>query len=521
MPTQSLTILQQGAQITRGDLSWSTLGTPATVTYGFRASTPTSGTEASTFAKFNAAEIAAANAALKDWSDVANITFTAVNPGGFTDNAAILLANYTGDQTSAGHAYFPSNKDMSAGSTDGDLWLNLAVSSYTNLNNGAYDLLTMIHELGHAIGLDHPGDYNAGDDGGPIVYATSAPYIEDSRQWSIMSYFEASATGANHVAPDGTTIYASTPLLADIAAAQRLYGVNTTTRTGNDTYGFNSTAGSQYNIANGNTQVVFCIYDAGGTNTLDVSGYSTNQNINLNQGAFSDVGALTKNVSIALGTNIQRAIGGSGNDTFTCNTLGDVITVGTGNDTVNGGNGRDWVFVQGTLAQHTVTVTPASITVASTASGPGGSDVLTSVERVHFSDQTLAFDLSGDAGQGYRLYKAAFNRTPDQNGVTFWINALDQGASLTSVAQAFINSAEYQSIYGSNPTAETIVGSFYGNVLGRTPDAAGLTYWINTYKAGLSTAALLINFSESAENMANTVAQVGSGIHLTNSLLTI
>jgi hypothetical protein len=130
---------------------------------------------------------------------------------------------------------------------------------------------------------------------------------------------------------------------------------------------------------------------------------------------------------------------------------------------------------------------------------------------------TLAFDLTGDAGQGYRLYKAAFNRTPDQGGVSFWINNLDKGMTLKAVAQAFVDSAEYKSIYGTNPTADTIVGSFYGNVLGRTPDQSGLNFWINTYKAGMSTADLLVNFSESAENQASTVAVVGNGITLTTS----
>jgi serralysin len=178
-----------------------------------------------------------------------------------------------------------------------------------------------------------------------------------------MSYFQASDGGANHTTPDGTVIYSSTPLLADIAAAQRLYGVNTTTRTGDNTYGFNSNAGAQYNIAPGQ-DVVFCIYDAGGTNTLDVSGYSTNQNINLNQGAFSDVGNLTKNISIALGTVIQRAIAGSGNDTIVMNDNGDRVTGGGGNDTITGGKGIDTAIYTGTAASHTVTRNGTTITIA-------------------------------------------------------------------------------------------------------------------------------------------------------------
>ena len=517
MPTLSLDITQQGAQITRGNNLWSdTLGTAATVNFGFRATAPTTGTEGPTFSQFTTAEMAATRIALQEFSDVANIKFTDVAPSGYTDAATMLFANYRGPATSAGHAYFPTTKDTTPTSPEGDTWLNLTASPFTALGFGKYDFLTIAHEIGHAIGLDHPGDYNAGDGGGAITYATSATYIQDTRQWSIMSYFQASDGGANHTTPDGTVIYSSTPLLADIAAAQRLYGVNTTTRTGDNTYGFNSNAGAQYNIAPGQ-DVVFCIYDAGGTNTLDVSGYSTNQNINLNQGAFSDVGNLTKNISIALGTVIQRAIAGSGNDAIVMNDNGDRVTGGGGNDTITGGKGIDTAIYTGTAASHTVTRNGAAITIADQQAGRDGTDTLTNVERAQFSDVTLAFDLTGDAGQGYRLYKAAFNRTPDQGGVSFWINNLDKGMTLKTVAQAFVDSAEYKSIYGTNPTADTIVGSFYGNVLGRTPDQSGLNFWINTYKAGMSTADLLVNFSESAENQASTIAVVGNGITLTTS----
>ena len=91
-----------------------------------------------------------------------------------------------------------------------------------NINSqplGSYDYLAILHEIGHAIGLQHPGNYNAGP-GQVITYANSAAYAEDSQQYSIMSYFGAGNTGANHVY-NGSVVYASTPLLHDIAALQR------------------------------------------------------------------------------------------------------------------------------------------------------------------------------------------------------------------------------------------------------------------------------------------------------------
>src|SRR4029079_3747180 len=123
-------------------------------------------------------------------------------------------------------------------------------------------------EIGHAIGLSHPGAYNAGD-GKTFTYADAAEYHEDSRPYTVMRYFSETNTGGNFGGR-----YPAAPMLDDIAGAQLEYGANMSTRTGDTTYGFNSNADrSWYWASSGNSRVVFAVWDAGGNDTFDFSGY--------------------------------------------------------------------------------------------------------------------------------------------------------------------------------------------------------------------------------------------------------
>lgn len=66
-----------------------------------------------------------------------------------------------------------------------------------------------------------------------------------------------------------------------------------TTRTGDTVYGFHSNTDRDfYTAKDSNQKLIFAVWDAGGNDTLDFSGYSQNQRINLNEGSFSDVGGL-------------------------------------------------------------------------------------------------------------------------------------------------------------------------------------------------------------------------------------
>ena len=213
-----------------------------------------------------------------------------------------------------------------------------------------YTYQTFIHETLHTLGLGHPGPYNSYANF--ITDTTQATTnnnncLNDSWQMTIMSYFDQI---------DNTVINADynfviTAMAADMEALRDYYGYSAFTD--NTTYGFNT------NIAAATSQVMhdlsiyadetaFCIVDDGGTDAVDFSGYGANQNINIaiasgssTSGSISDIGGQTGNMTIAVGTVIENAVGGSGADHITGNTAANILTGNGGNDSIFGSDGND------------------------------------------------------------------------------------------------------------------------------------------------------------------------------------
>jgi serralysin len=310
---------------------------PVALSYSFWQQAPTNMAEMriSGFSSFNDEQRGQARLSLQSWADVANITFTETSD---TANANIKFGMF--DYSTENSFAFSNYPDASA-SVAGQTWYNATNHTFVDndIHENEYGRETFTHEIGHALGLQHPGEYNAAPDVS-ITYAKDATYFEDSRAHSVMSYFSESNTGQ-----DFKGAYSSGPLLDDITAIQHFYGANMNTRTGDTVYGFNSNTERDFLSADSaQDKLVFTAWDAGGKDTFDFSRFSQNQRINLNEKSFSDVGGLKGNVSIAAGVTIENAIGGSGNDLLVGNAADNILKGGAGDDVLYGGLGADHLY---------------------------------------------------------------------------------------------------------------------------------------------------------------------------------
>jgi serralysin len=378
------------------------------------------GQEATEFAPFSAAQMAATREAIGFWDDVIAPHFVEMAP----ELADINYANLTNSPGTQAYAYTPYNYGPPFQELTGDVFVSVSqASNFQFLPNG-YGMNTLTHETGHALGLPHPGNYNFGP-GFAVTYANGAEYFQDARNYSIMSYWNPRDVGARDFNWDlGAIAYGGTPMIHDIAAIQYLYGADPTTRTGDTTYGFNSNAGKDVFDFTKNAWPTIAIYDAGGNDTLDASGYKVNQLIDLTPGALSSIGGklyedaltfaqvnanraafgyapvalatynanmaafaadptfrgrLTDNVGIAYGTYIENAVGGSGNDVLVSNSAANVL---------NGGAGIDTASYRSAMSGVT-----ASLASMSGTGGEAAGDRYISIERLEGSK--FADTLSG------------------------------------------------------------------------------------------------------------------------------
>jgi serralysin len=332
-----------------GDYRWAS----GTLTFSF----PTSasyyesgygyGEPLNNFGVLNGAQQDAVRAAFADYAAVAGLNFTEI-AGANAANATLRLA--MSDTPSTAWAYLPHSAPEG-----GDAWFNNSSAYYSSPAKGNYAYTTFIHEIGHALGLEHP-------------HENGMPLDRDSMEYSVMTYRSYVGASTTTGYTNETWGFAQSLMMYDIAAVQHIYGANFNTNSGDTRYSWSPSTGEMFvngagQGAAGGNRIFQTLWDGGGTDTYAFSNYATNLSVDLRPGAWTTTSTTQLarlhyngselaegNIANALQYNgdtrslIENAIGGSGHDTIIGNAADNRLYGGSGNDRLFGMEGNDRFF---------------------------------------------------------------------------------------------------------------------------------------------------------------------------------
>ncbi|NVO29518.1 hypothetical protein HJ526_19025 [Donghicola sp. C2-DW-16] len=404
---------------------------------------------------FTEAQAAATREAIALIGDLVDVTF--VDAGTDVD-AQMRFYNSSAEGTAGGA---PAGEGIK-----GDMWLygyTPETAAAYNLEYGRYHFNVLLHEIGHIMGLSHTSFTQDSED-----YIENAHYLQNNGAYSIMSYLTASDAG---LAWD--TGYSATPMIADIAALQSLYGANMITRTGDTVYGFNSTADrtvfdfDELLDTQGMIPAV-AVWDAGGTDTLDMSGFSNSSYISLVDGTISSINGYDLNFGIAANAIIENAIGGNGDDILVGNAVKNVLTGGYGADTLLGGAGKDKL-----VGDFTEAVT-GDFEIDSVVLD-GDEEISVEFDGTGVTDMTVEMMISFDdvtgSSQWFTNMPGAWNLMFSGSGNGLWYRANSTWFN-TEISHADLTDGSFHRLAITFDSAESEVKIYLDGVNVKTLDAA-------------------------------------------------
>ena len=468
-PRDFVSLDQAGSDILlRGATGWQAAGSagkPLTLSYSFLETRPADGAEGGTgFTAFGAAQRSVVRETLARIAAETGLSFQEVSG----DQGQIRLG-INQQASTRGYSYIPGL--AAASDKDGDIWLDVETAAL--LQPGQEGYYVFLHELGHALGLQHP--LPSSDTSGATVLLPSL------------------ATFQNTVMLDDSG--AQSPRLwpvwfgmMDLQALRSLYGSRSV-----------SSQDDVYDLARLGTMMGGLLVDDGGIDTVDFAASSTGVQVDLRPGqswSFGEdaQGQYRANITLAWTSVIEHARGSSGDDYLIGNDLDNTIASMGGNDVIDGGNGIDTVLFLQTASSYRLGWGAGTI-MLSARSGNDGVVQLQSVEMVGFPDRRVPLPTKEHASYSdlpdslYQFFIVAFGAAPGVVYMDQIAQAYRAGATVRQIVDAFISKSQFTDTYPVALSNRAFAEKLVGNVVGSSASAANRSEAVTAVEQTLNSGA--------------------------------